>query len=172
MSQALFHICLLIGFGSPAAYFLFSGGLSGLIIGSFLLLTGSAWAILERRGHAWAAPLALILGVSASAYGGWTVLHPLVSVVSVLCILIAWNLGQFLRLIGKAAPEDDVSTLEQRYLVKILVFGLAALGVSLASLHIQVRISFIQAVTLLILVIIGMMQMLRWILSKKDSIEM
>jgi len=168
MSQLLFHILVLIGFGLPSAGFLWNGS---LIPAALLAFTGSAWVIFERRGLAWAASTALLLGISGSAYGSWAVLGPLSSISSAICLLMAWNLAQFHKFTRKAAPDDDLTIVEQRHIIKTLGFGLTALGISLAGVYVQIRVTFFQAVALLVLAIIGIMQMVRWILTKRESLN-
>ena len=139
MSQIIFHACILIGFLIPAAHFLWSGN---SIPAASLVLVGTAWVTLERRPKVWAASIGLLFGVLVIAYGSWTILSPLASISSAICLLIAWNLAQFHRFTLQAAPEDDLSAVEQRHLIKTLVFGLAALGISLAGVYIQIRLNF------------------------------
>jgi hypothetical protein len=166
MTRVTLYICALVGFGLIAAGYWLAGIPSvSLIIAVF----GLTWSIAQWRQWVWSNPLAMFIGGLSNGYGAWLQFSPVLLMTSMVFMLLTWNLGNFCEILEKASPEDNIALIERRYLTNVGGFLILVILVSLGALTVNFRTSFIQAVLLVILGTIGVMQLVRWVAKEMQN---
>lgn len=131
-----------MGLGGPARWFLVMG----------VLWLASHW----RRWH-WFSSLGLLVAVGAAAYGVWREFPMIWMLLGALGGLLGWDLSDFARRLGFAAPMDDTSGLERRHLERVGIVAALGMGLALLSLFIRInRLAFEVAVILVLLAVLGL----------------
>ena len=89
----------------------------------------------------------LLVIIVAAAYGVWLEYPTVWMVLGALGGLLGWDLSDFARRLGYAAPMDDTRSMERRHLERVGIVAALGLGLALLSifLHIQ-RLAFEVAV--------------------------
>jgi hypothetical protein len=110
----------------------------------------------------------LFFFAAVSALGSVWVLPAFWSLVSLVLVLVAWDLDHFARYLGDVADIRNESELLRRHLRRLgLVVGLGWLS-ALVALRVRVSFDFIGALTLGLLVIISLSGAIRQIRRESD----
>lgn len=142
-------------------------GIGSLVIGytqagfndpiKWLVAVGIGWFVARWQRWHWYAPLALLVIVSAAAYGVWKEFPTVWMVLGALGGLLGWDLSDFARRLSYAAPTDDIRGMERRHLERVGIVAALGLGLALLSVYIHVqRLAFEVAVGLIILAALGL----------------
>jgi hypothetical protein len=131
--------------------------LSPVAIGCFIM--GLLWLLSQWRRWAWVASLGFLGFVCAAGVGVGIGLNPILMALGVLGSLLAWDLSDFSRRLGGAAPEDNLRMLENKHLVRLASLGAIGFVLMLAALVMQLRISFGWVFLLAIAAVAGMLQL-------------
>jgi len=142
-------VSIFLGIGS-LVWGYFDGGLTDPA--RWLVLTGAAWLIAEWRRQRWFASLGLFVIIIAAAYGLWIQLSSGWMVTGAVSGLLAWDLSDFARRLGYAAPTDDVAGMERRHLARAGVVAVIGAAIALIATFVHVRIPFEVAVVFVLLV--------------------
>jgi hypothetical protein len=147
LSILLGNLSLAIGYGQ--------GGAAGDSIW-FMLLTG-LWLFMHFRKWYWFSSIALLVMIIAAAYGVWVGYPTVWMVLGAVGGLLGWDLSDFARRLGYAAPMDDTRTMERRHLERAGIVAVLGLGLALLSVFLRFeRLAFEVAVGLLILAVLGL----------------
>ena len=84
-----------------------------------------------------------------------------------LSALIAWDLSDFLRRIRVAAPDDDVSSLARRHLLRLAIVTTVGLALSLFGMFFRLQFSFEWAAFLAILSALGVSLLVKRMQNRK-----
>lgn len=145
----------------------------GIVLGSALLGIGFAiddavrwiapaaatallWLVGEWRGWGWAtmAGFVLLVGLAAT---GMLMGHSAVWMgITVMVGVCAWSLGDFTRRVSLLAREKDHSPLLRRFLSRLLFLAGVSVALGAIALTIHIRLTFLLAILLGILVIYGL----------------
>lgn len=122
----------------------------------FVLLAG-AWLFAHFRKWYWFSSIALLIIVTAAAYGVWRVYPTVWMLLGAVGGLLGWDLSDFARRLSYASPMDDTHGLERRHLERAAIVAAIGVGLALISIfvHIQ-RLAFEVAVGLLLLAALGL----------------
>ena len=121
------------------------------------VLLGIVWILAHWRKYYWFSGLGLLLTLAAAAYGVWNSFTTIWMLLSALGGLLGWDLSDFARRLGYAAPTDDVRGMERSHLARVGVVAALGLGLAYLSSVIQVRrLAFEVAVGLVLLAAIGL----------------
>jgi hypothetical protein len=126
-------------------------------IGCFVI--GLLWFFSQWRHWAWVASLGLFVFIGAAGIGVWIGLSPILMAFSVLGSLSAWELADFSRRLGSAAPGDDLRKLEKKHLIRLVSLVVVGLALILAALVLHLRISFGWVFLLTVAAVLGMVQL-------------
>lgn len=122
----------------------------------FLLLAG-IWLIAHFRKWYWFSSIALLITVSAAAYGVWRELPVVWMLLGALGGLLGWDLSDFARRLSYAAPMDDTRGMERRHLERVGIVAALGLGLALLSVYVRInRLAFEVAVGLVLLAALGL----------------
>jgi hypothetical protein len=147
LSILLGNISLALGYGQ--------GGAAGYSTW-FLLLT-ALWLFTHFRKWYWFSSIALLIMIVAAAYGVWLGYPTVWMVLGAVGGLLAWDLSDFSRRQGYAAPMDDTRAMERRHLERVGIVATLGLGLALLSIFLRFeRLAFEVAVGLLILAVLGL----------------
>jgi len=166
MVRILTILCTLIGFGLPVGYYINSGIFIPALI---LILLGISWLVQTRIKLPWLKGFALIGGVAANAVGVWLQFPRTEMILSTILMIWSWDLSNFLDLVRQASPGDPITDLENQHLKTTSIFFLIVFLVSQLAITVELKPTFIQAMILAIGSFIGLMQMVRWLVSKTKS---
>jgi len=167
MIQILLHICIILGYGIPIGFYFINRLIAPVII---LIIFGFIWLFPKLRSKPWLQGLALVVGVAGNVFGsllGFPGIEMLLSTVLMLSTSEFTKFDQYLKL---ASEEDPITIIKRRHgIISIIFFSLVFL-VSLGVVQMKIEPSFYQAVVLVILVFIGVIQLFRWLIStSKES---
>jgi hypothetical protein len=151
-------ICVLIGM-LPLAGSYFQTGLPEVAIGC--LAVGLLWLLSQWRRWDWMASIGMLIFCGAAGLGVWIGLSPVLMAISVLASLLAWDLADFYRRLRRAAPEDDLRSLERLHLLRLAGLAGTSLVLILAALLIHLQISFGWLFLLALVAIFGILQLVR-----------
>src|SRR3970040_2015722 len=104
----------------------------------WFVLLGALWLAADWRERYWFSSVGLLLTIIAAAYGVWREFPTMWMLLGALGGLLGWDLSDFARRLGYAAPTDDVQGMERRHLARVGVVAALGLGLALLSLVIQV----------------------------------
>ncbi len=119
------------------AYFL--AGLNWLAIG--VLAFGIVWTIGLVLRWSWIPPLAFFASYLSAAAGFLLDLSPFYLIPAAVFALLAWDLTGFYDRLRLASPEDDLSLLEKRHLVRLLPLALIGVSFSAVALALHLKSS-------------------------------
>jgi hypothetical protein len=156
MRRVVLFVSLVVGVASLAWGFFSSGHEAA---GRWLILLGAAWCVAERKRAHWFAPLGLLAGVAAAAYGLWLNLPPGWMLAGAVGALFAWDLSEFDRRMLLAAREDDLPGLERRHLLRLTILAGAGFVFSLVGSFLTLEFSFEWAAFLALLAALGVTQL-------------
>lgn len=147
LSILLGNAALAIGYGQGGA----------AVSSVWFLLLAALWLFTHFRKWYWFSSVALLIMIIAAAYGVWLGYPTVWLVLGAVGGLLGWDLSDFARRLGYAAPMDDTRTMERRHLERAGIVAALGLGLALLStvFHFQ-RLAFEVAVVLLILAALGL----------------
>ena len=121
-----------------------------------ILIPGILWLFGQWRGRRWTAPVGLVCTVAAAGIGLWLDLSLGWMLLGAVAALCAWDLDHFAQRMRAAGRVEDAPALERRHLQRLLL--VAGLGLLLAflSLEIRIRLTFLVALVLGLLTILGL----------------
>ena len=131
------------------------GGASAAAV--WFVIVAAVWLFAHFRKWYSFSSIALLILVSAAAYGVWREFATVWMLLGAVGGLLGWDLSDFARRLSYASPMDDTGGLERRHLGRVGI--VAAIGVTLALVSIFVRIhrlAFEVAVGLLLLAALGL----------------
>lgn len=152
------YVALVVGIGSLARGYLAEGHNTSAY---WLLGFGVFWLLAEIRHWRWFASLGFLASVAAAGYGLWIGLPSGWMLSGALAALIAWDLSDFLRRLTEAAPDDEVSGLTRRHLLRLAIVTAIGLALSLVGMFFHLRFSFEWAAFLAILSALGVSLLVR-----------
>ena len=154
MTIAVMILSIILGTGS-LAYGYFQAGLYDPARWSILL--GIVWILAHWRRYYWFSALGLFLTLIGAAYGVWNQFTTIWMLLGALGGLLGWDLSDFARRIGYAAPTDDIQGMERRHLERVGIVAALGFGLAILSLYIHIkRLAFEVAVGLVLLAAIGL----------------
>jgi hypothetical protein len=77
---------------------------------------------------------------------------------------LSWDLTSFSQRLRLSAPDDDVTGLERKHLLRLLVVALAGLVLYLGALYLQAKASFGWSLLLVLLGVWGIGRVVNWLL--------
>ena len=123
----------------------------------WFLLLAVIWLFAHFRKWYWFSSIALLVTVVAAAYGVWQGFATVWMLLGALGGLLGWDLSDFARRLGYAAPMDDTRGMERRHLERVGIVAALGLGLALLSLYIRInRLAFEVAVGLVLLAALGL----------------
>jgi hypothetical protein len=123
----------------------------------WFLLLAALWLLAHFRKWYWFSSIALLVMIVAAAYGVWLGYPAVWMVLGAVGGLLGWDLSDFARRLGYAAPMDDTRTLERRHLERAGIVAALGLGLALLSIFLRFeRLAFEVAVGLLLLAALGL----------------
>jgi hypothetical protein len=149
-------ICILAGMLALMAGY-YQSALFPVAIACFVI--GALWFLSQWRHWTWAASLGLFVFISAAGVGIWIGLSPILMAIGVLGSLSAWDLADFSRRLGSAAPGDDLRKLEKKHLIRLASLAVVGLALILAALVLHTQISFGWVFLLTVAAVLGMVQL-------------
>ena len=147
-------LSILIGTASLAMGY----GQAGAVgLSRWFLLLAVIWLIAQFRKWYWFSSIALIIAVSAAAYGVWHEFPTVWMLLGAVGGLLGWDLSDFTRRLSYASPEDDINTMERRLLERVGIVAAIGEGLALLSVYVRIhRLAFEVAVALLLLATLGL----------------
>ncbi len=118
--------------------------------------TGLGWAASAWLGREWPETLAFVATVGLAARGVVQSLPTGWMVVAVVAGLSAWTLGHFARRMASAPQVQDADRLARRFLLRLLAVDALSLAVAALALLIDIRLTFLPALTLGVLLFLGL----------------
>jgi len=123
----------------------------------WLLIFAAIWLIAHFRKWYWFSSIALLIVISAAAYGVWHEFPTVWMLLGALGGLLAWDLSDFARRLSYAAPMDDTRSMERRHLERVGIVAALGFGLALLSIFIHIqRLAFEVAVGLVLLAALGL----------------
>jgi len=118
---------------------------------------GIIWLLAHWRKYYWFSSVALFLTLFAAAYGVWNGFTTIWMLLGALGGMLGWDLSDFARRIGYAAPTDDVQGMQRRHLERVGIVAALGFGLAILSLYIRInRLAFEVAVGLVLLAALGL----------------
>ena len=162
ISKIFLYLCVVIGYGIPIGFYIRIRFYPPVVI---LFAVGMFWVIPKIRKQGWLQGLALVLGVFGNAAAFWFNLpSPLVFLSTVLMLGVI-ELTRFIGYISLASEEDDTSMIERRHLLITLVFLGVIYLISFGVIQFSFETKFYQALIMVIVVFVGIIQLLRSLIS-------
>jgi hypothetical protein len=146
------YVSIVVGVGSLARGYQAGGH---AVSANWLLVLGLVWLFAETQRWRWFASLGFLACVAAAGYGLWLNLPSGWMLAGAMGALVAWDLSDFLHRLKSAAPEDEVSALTRRHLIRLAIVTAAGLVFSLVGMFVRLRLSFEWAAFLAILSALG-----------------
>ena len=147
-------LSITLGTGS-LAYGYSQGGLTDPA--RWFVWLGTLWLLAHWRKYYWFSSVALFLALFAAAYGVWNGFTTIWMLLGALGGMLGWDLSDFARRIGYAAPTDDVQGIERRHLERVGIVAVLGFGLAILSLYIRInRLAFEVAVGLVLLAALGL----------------
>jgi hypothetical protein len=160
---------IILGFILPAAVYLSANLLMPVVI---LISTSILWLTTPLGKRGWFIGLALFSGVAVIVYGALIQIPPVIPIISVIFMLSAWTLSRFQAHLSLAGEGDNTKVAERHLIKYFILYQLLALIVCLGAILIQIEIGFYQAILLVMLAFIGLLQLVRWIIRSNNRAEL
>ena len=123
----------------------------------WFVLLGALWLAAHWRKWYWFSSVGLLLTIIAAAYGVWREFPTTWMLLGALGGLLGWDLSDFARRLGYAAPMDDIQGMERRHLERVGIVAALGFGLALSSVFIHIRrLAFEVAVGLVLLAALGL----------------
>jgi len=154
MTIAAMVLSIIMGTGS-LAYGYSQAGLTDPA--RWFVLLGIIWLLAHWRKLYWFSSVALFITLIGGAIGVWFQFPTIWMLLGALGGLLGWDLSDFARRLGYAAPMDDVQGMEHRHLERVGIVAALGFGLALLSLYIRInRLAFAVAVGLVLLAALGL----------------
>ena len=154
MTIAVMILSIILGTGS-LAYGYWQAGFTDPM--RWFLLLGIVWILAHWRKLYWFSSVALFITLIGAAVGVWFQLTTIWMLLGALGGLLGWDLSDFARRLGYAAPMDDVQGMERRHLERVGIVAVLGFGLAILSLYIHIkRLAFEVAVGLVLLAALGL----------------
>ena len=152
------YVALAAGIGSLMRGYLEGGRVTSAY---WILAFGLVWLVAEIRHWRWFASFGFLTSLVIASYGLWSNLFFGWMLTGAVGALIVWDLSDFSRRIAAAAPDDEVSGLTRRHLLRLSIVTLGGLLHSLAGMLLRLQFSFEWAAFLAILSALGVSLLIR-----------
>jgi hypothetical protein len=129
---------------------------------------GGLWLLGYWRGWAWMASVGLIGFVGISAIGLWLGLDAGWMVGGLVAALCAWDLHHFALSLQRVGRIENERALEQRHLLRLLAVAGLGLVLAVVALRIEIRLTFLQALLLGLLVVWGLSRGISFLRRESD----
>jgi len=154
MTTIALVLSILLGNASLAVGYA-QAGASGYSL--WFLLLAALWLLTHFRKWYWFASFALLIMIVAAAYGVWLGYPTAWMVLGGVGGLLGWDLSDFSRRLGYAAPMDGPRSMERCHLERVGIVAALGLGLALLSIFLRFeRLAFEVAVGLLFLAVLGL----------------
>lgn len=160
MALIAFYISLVISVGTLAWGF-YEAGLNRAALG--ILGFGLLWLLACLRRWRWFTALGLFVTILTAAAGLWLGLAPGWMLVGAMGGLLAWDLDDFIRRLRLAAEVDDLTGLEHRHLIRLMILAVAGLTLASAAMYLRLRFTFAWAFFLVLVVALGVTRLVTWL---------
>jgi hypothetical protein len=125
------------------------------VVAPVLLIAGGGWVYFEWRGWDWPASIFLLGFVAACVCGMLLLLSPLIMLLGVLAALLAWDLDHMVRRLKGVHEECMAECLAKQHLMRLMLVNGCGLVLALAALLIRTQVSFMGAIALAVMVVLG-----------------
>lgn len=166
MTQFILYFALLVGMGLPTVYSISVGSNYILLVP---LILGFGWIASYKFRCVWGYNLVFLIGITTLGIAGFFFLSPVIASLSAIFLLAAWDLTNFQNLLNRFSSTKRLSEVERTHLWRLFIFMLLALSFTLGPVVMRIQITFLQAVTLLIISFIGLMQLVRWLSNQQSA---
>jgi hypothetical protein len=163
MISYLFYTLIIIGLGIPAGILLFTGY---IVLGLITLVVCAGWVLGIWKAWRCVNDVALVAGTTMIGIAAFLTGGTIWAIFCIIFILIAWTLVSFQTFLKLASPDDDLRNIKQAFLKKVLIFSLICLLFSVGSITIRLQITFLQAVLLLMMSFLGLLQLVRGLMKE------
>jgi hypothetical protein len=135
----------------------------------WIVVAGLVWLLAQWKRVYWFASPALLIFVSAAAYGLWVGLPASLMALGAVGALLGWDLGDFTRRLRMASPKDDTLGMERRHMTRVSI--VTALGLVIAGItaFVRVKIPFELALLLVLLAAVGLTRLVAWLQRSGES---
>jgi hypothetical protein len=149
-----FVLGVILGVGSLVMGYMQAGFIEPV---RWLVLLGVLWVAAHRQKWYWFSSAALFVTIAAAGYGVWMDFSTEWMVLGALGGLLGWDLSDFARRLGYAAPTDDIRGMERRHLERVGIVALLGMGLAVLSVYVRInRLAFEVAVGLIVLAALGL----------------
>jgi hypothetical protein len=159
MSRIILYLCIVSSLSILAISFILGGYIS---VFTTLILIALFGLLAEWRGWTWFASIWLLTIAGAAVYGILVELSPFWILTSIISALMAWDLSRLIKRLKISSPEDDPKSLEMAHLRNLFIFMVTAFVIGSLAMRLQFRITYTQAIILIVVAFAGIMQLIRW----------
>ena len=165
--QILLHVCIILGYGIPIGFYFINRLFAPAII---LIIFGLIWVFPKLRSKPWLQGIALVVGIAGNVFGSILSFPSYEMLLSTVLILGTCEFTRFDQYLKLASEEDSITIIKRRHgIISIIFFSLVFL-LSLGVVQMKIEPNFYQAVVMVILAFIGVIQLFRWLIStSKES---
>lgn len=151
-------IALLLSIFLGTASLVLGYGQGGVAAASlWFVILAAVWLFAHFRKWYWFSSIALLVMVSAAAYGVWREFPTVWMLLGAVGGLLGWDLSDFARRLSYASSMDDTSSMERRHLERAGIVAALGVGLAVVSLYVRIhRLAFEVAVGLLLLAVLGL----------------
>ncbi len=164
MTRVFRFICPLLSVGLLVTGF-YLGGLTWSAL--VLLLSGVLWMIGLSLHWTWVSPLGLLTANSAAVIGLFLNLSPIFIIPAATFALLSWDLAGFHDRLSLASPDDDIVTLEQRHLVRLLALAVGGIALSALALSLHLKTPFEWLIFLVFFTVWAIGKVVDWLVKKE-----
>jgi len=125
------------------------------LVAPVFLIAGGGWVFFEWRGWDWPASIFLLGFVAACVLGMLLLLSPLIMLLGVLAALLAWDLDHMSRRLKGIHEKCMAECQARQHLLRLMLVNGCGLVLATAALLIRTPTSFIGAIILSVMVILG-----------------
>jgi hypothetical protein len=133
-----------------------------------ILVPGVLWLVGQRQGWGWTAQVGFVCLVLAAAIGLWLDLATGWMLSGAVFALCAWDLDHFSRRVKKTERIEEARSLEQRHLQRLLIVVGLGLSLAILALEIKLRLTFLMALLLGLLAILGLSRTVAFLRRESD----
>jgi len=161
MTRPLLFLFVALAIASLAAAFSLAGYLLPVLA---LLLFALLWMAALLRRWTWASVVGLFAIYGFAAAGFWLHLSTGLLLAGAMVGFLSWDLTSFSQRLHLSAPDDDVTDLERKHLLRLFVVALAGLVLCLGALVLPAKASFGWSLLLVLLGVWGIGRVVNWLL--------
>lgn len=164
--QRVFWAHVAVGVGALALGY----GLAGQFWAALVFaLLGALWFAGQRSGNRSLEGLMLLIFCAAAGIGFWTRVPGVALLVSVVGVLGAWDLDNFLRRLGSVGRVDFQSGLGREHMRRLVIIEGVGLVAGLVALTAQARIPFWWEGLLALLAVVGISRIIAFIRRQTED---